>query len=80
MVERNPGKGSPRTLDEYVLVRNNLIDNDLIAFDGGRFQVLALPPAPIVPARRPLTTKDDFEDHDPATIRHLIRSSLDRRR
>jgi hypothetical protein len=29
---------------------------------------------------RPLVTQDDFEDHDPATIRHLIRSSLDRRR
>ncbi|HEX8107571.1 MAG TPA: hypothetical protein VF516_07565 [Kofleriaceae bacterium] len=68
------------TLDDYVLVRNRLIDNDLIAFDGRRFQVLSLPPAPIAPARRPLVTQDDFEDHDPATIRHLIRSSLDRRR
>jgi len=70
------------TLDEYLLVRNSLIDKDLIAFDGGRFQVLSLPPAPIMPTppRRPLVTQDDFEDHDPATIHHLIRSSLDRRR
>lgn len=68
------------TPDEYLLVRNSLIDNDLIAFDGGRFQVLSLPPAPIVLTRRPLVTSEDFEDHDPATIRQLIRSSLDRRR
>jgi hypothetical protein len=68
------------TPDEYLLVRNSLVDKDLIAFDGGRFQVLSLPPAPTVPARRPLVTQEDFEDHDPATIRHLIRSSVDRRR
>ena len=66
--------------DEYLVVRNSLIDKDLIAFDGRRFQVLSLPPAPILPARRPLVTQDDFEDHDPATIQHIIRSSLDRRR
>ena len=68
------------TLDEYLLVRNSLIDKDLIAFDGRRFQVLSLPPAPILPARRPLVSQDDFEDHDPATIQQIIRSSVDRRR
>jgi hypothetical protein len=68
------------TPDEYLLVRNSLIDKDLLAFDGRRFQVLSLPPAPIVPTRRPLVTEEDFEDHDPATIRHIVRSSLDRRR
>ena len=68
------------TLDEYLVVRTSLIDKDLIAFDGTRFQVLSLPPAPIVPTRRPLVTPEDFEDHDPATIQHLMRSSLDRRR
>lgn len=68
------------TLDEYLVVRKSLIDKDLIAFDGRRFQVLSLPPAPILPARRPLVTQDDFEDHDPATIQNVIRSSLDRRR
>ena len=66
--------------DEYLVVRKSLIDKDLIAFDGRRFQVLSLPPAPIPPARRPLVTQDDFEDHDPATIQHIIRSSPDRRR
>jgi hypothetical protein len=68
------------TPDDYLVVRTSLLDKDLIAFDGGRFQVLSLPPASIVPARRPLVTQEDFEDHDPATIRHIIRSSLDRRR
>ena len=68
------------TQDEYLVVRNSLIDKDLIAFDGRRFQVLSLPPAPILPNRRPLVTQDDFEDHDPATIQRIIRSSLDRRR
>jgi len=68
------------TLGEYILVRNSLVDKDLVAFDGRRFQVLSLPPAPTAPARRPLVTQEDFEDHDPATIHHIIRSSLDRRR
>jgi len=68
------------TPDEYVAVRNVLIDMDLIAFDGTRFQVLSLPPHPM--RRRPpkpLTSADDFEDEDPATIRRLIRASLDER-
>jgi hypothetical protein len=68
------------TPDEYLLARNSLIDKDLIAFDGSRFQVLSLPAAPIAAPRRPLVTSEDFEDHDHATIRQLIRSSLDRRR
>jgi hypothetical protein len=33
-----------------------------------------------VAAGRPLVTPEDFEEHDPATIGHIIRSSLDRRR
>ena len=68
------------TLDEYLVVRDRLIDYDLIAFDGRRFQVLSLPPSPLAPPPRPLVTQDDFDDHDPATIQRLIRSSLDRRR
>lgn len=68
------------THDDYFLVRNSLIAKDLIAFDGVRFQVLSLPPAPIAPPRPPLVSQDDFEDHDPATIRSIVRSSLDRRR
>ena len=68
------------SLDDYLLVRNSLIAKDLIAFDGRRFQVLALPQAPIVAVDRPLVTAQDFEEHDPATIGHIIRSSLARRR
>jgi len=41
------------SLDEYLAVRNRLIDMDLIAFDGSRFQVLSLPPAP-VPLAKPV--------------------------
>ena len=65
--------------DEYLVVRNSLIDKDLVAFDGSRFQVLSLPPAPIASPPRPLVTQDDFEDHDPATIQRILRSAFDRR-
>lgn len=68
------------TLDEYLVVRDRLIAMDLIAFDGHRFQVLSLPPAPLAPPPPPLVTQDDFDDHDPATIQRIVRSSLDRRR
>ena len=67
------------TLDHYLAARNALIDKDLIAFDGARFQVLSLPPRPVLRPLPPLVTDDDFERHDPATIRHLIGSSLPRR-
>jgi hypothetical protein len=64
-------------LDDYILARNSLIDMDLIAFDGTRFQVLSLPDAPHPSRRAPLTTAEDLENHDPATIRATILSSLD---
>jgi hypothetical protein len=48
-------------LECYLAARNGLLHKDLIAFDGTRFQVLALPPQPVRP--------------DPA-IRALIRRSL----
>ncbi|MCP5041657.1 MAG: hypothetical protein GY944_11570 [bacterium] len=67
------------TPDDYVVARNALIDKDLVAFDGTRFQVLSLPPRPLMRPRPALTTPDDFESEDPATIRQLIRKSLDER-
>ena len=67
------------TLDEYVAARNALIDMDLIAFDGTRFQVLSLPPHPVVRPRPPLAAQDDFERDDPATIRQLVRDSFNDR-
>lgn len=68
------------SLDDFIRARNALIAKDLVAFDGARFQVLSLPNAPVLPARGPLVTDDDFEEHDPATVRRLVRESLDRRR
>jgi hypothetical protein len=65
--------------DEYVAARNALIDKDLVAFDGTCFQVLSLPPSPVVRPRPALTTQDDLERDDPATIRRLIRDSLGER-
>lgn len=66
------------SLDDYIAARNSLIVKDLIAFDGTRFQVLSLPAAPVLATRPPLVTDDDFEEHDPATIRRIVRTSLDR--
>ena len=65
-------------LESYIQARNALIHKDLIAFDGTRFQVLSLPARPIDPPRKALTTVQDFEDHDPATIRQIIAADLDR--
>jgi hypothetical protein len=63
-------------LESYLEARNALIHKDLIAFDGTRFQVLALPERPVGEAAAPLRTPADLADHDPATIRGLIRRSL----
>ena len=61
----------------YIEARNRLIDKDLIAFDGTRFQVLSLPDQPRrPPPHRPLESQEDFEDRDNATIRALIREGL----
>mgnify|MGYP001559195672 FL=1 len=67
------------TLDQYLVVRNALIDKDLMAFDGTRFQVLSLPPQPVIRPRPPLVTDDALERDDPATVRQIIRSSLHKR-
>lgn len=66
------------TLDEYIAARNALIDQDLIAYDGTRSQVLSLPNAPVRTTRPPLSTGgDDLERNDPATIRQLVLTALD---
>lgn len=67
------------SLDDYVTARNALIDKDLLAFDGTRFQVLSLPPRPVQQHQPALATRDDLEREDPATIRQLIRASLGER-
>lgn len=60
----------------YLDARNGLIDKDLIAFDGRRFQVLSLPKSPVMPSLRTLRTAEDFSEHDPLTIREQIFASL----
>lgn len=62
-------------LDDFLNARNGLIDKDLLAFDGTRFQVLSLPNRPRhTPVRELCPT--NFEDNDPATVRQQIRQSL----
>lgn len=64
-------------LDDYIAARNGLIDQDLIAFDGQRYQVLSLPSKCIATGPcPPLVTADDFERNDPATIRQIIGRDL----
>jgi hypothetical protein len=59
-------------LDLYIEARNGLIDKDLLAFDGRRFQVLSLPPAPLEAPSKQLRSRDDFERDDPATIHSIL--------
>lgn len=63
-------------LDDYIEARNGLLAKDLLAFDGARFQVLSLPPAPVYRAPAALRTRRELEDHDPATVRQTILASL----
>ena len=59
------------SVDEYILARNALIDQNLIAFDGNLFQVLSLPEEVTRPTSKTLKTKEQMERHDPATIHKL---------
>lgn len=63
-------------LETYLHARNALIDKDLIAFDGSRFQVLSLPDTPTFNNPAAILTPADRDDRDPATIRRLVRDSL----
>ncbi len=58
--------------DEYLAARNGLLEKDLLAFDGRRFQILSLPDVPCHAVAAPLRTAEDFEDRDPATIRKIL--------
>lgn len=63
-------------LDQYIAARGGLIQKDLIAFDGSRFQVLSLPATPQPSKAKLLRTAEDFERDDPATIRQILRQDL----
>jgi len=62
--------------EDYLEARDALIDKDLIAFDGRLFQVLSLPERPSWEARPLLTTKEDMERHDPATVQQICRRAF----
>ncbi|MBC8441690.1 MAG: hypothetical protein H8D87_18640 [Deltaproteobacteria bacterium] len=64
------------TPDAYILARDNLIEKDLIAFDGHMFQVLSLPECPVVSSVHILTSKKDMNRKDPATVQQIIRKCI----
>ena len=66
--------------DDYIHARNGLIKKDLIAFDGSRFQVLALPAKPVYPIASPARLMAEGTGGDAATIRAEILSSLEQAR
>lgn len=66
------------TLERYISARNALIEKNLIAFDGTRFQVLSLPARATRRASRPLRSQADLAERDPATIRVSIIEALGR--
>jgi hypothetical protein len=63
-------------IDDYLEARNQLIEKDLIAFDGRLFQVLSLPDrqgdVPAVILKTPM----DMERRDPATIYQICRQAF----
>jgi hypothetical protein len=65
-------------LETYLQARNALIERDLVAFDGMRFQVLSLPGQPKPNSTRELRTPEDLAEHDQATIRAMLRRSFPR--
>jgi hypothetical protein len=64
------------SLDDYLIARNALMKQDLIAFDGHLFQVLSLPPRPVLQPPTPFHSAQQMAQADPATIRQIIRNSL----
>lgn len=59
-------------LDEYIQARDELIEEDLIAFDGRRFQVLSLPERP----RRKEPPPTQADRYDFATIKQIMNKQL----
>ncbi len=66
------------SLDDYIVVRDQLIEKDLIAFDGNFFQVLSLPRITVNEPSKLLKNRDDMETFDLATIRQIMRKQLGR--
>jgi len=64
------------SLDDYLEARNQLIEKDLIAFDGRLIQVLSLPDQPYEAPPSILRTQSDMERKDPATVDHICRQAF----
>jgi hypothetical protein len=60
------------TLEDYLEARNQLMEKDLIAFNGQLFQVLSLPQQPVTSVQGILKTRAELERDDPATIREIF--------
>ena len=63
-------------IDQYIDARNGLIDKDLLAFDGTRFQILSLPAKPQWKRSRALRTARQLDTSDPATVRQIVLGSF----
>lgn len=66
------------TISEYLEARNNLIDKDLLAFDGHFYQVLSLPREPVQAAPELLRTQQQMERKDPATVEWICTQAFGR--
>jgi hypothetical protein len=66
------------SLDDYIVVRDRLIEKDLIAFDGTFFQVLSLPRMVVNQSAKLLKNRDDMKTFDFATIKQIVRKQLSR--
>jgi len=66
------------TLDDYIEARNDLIEKDLIAFDGRRFQVLSLPEKPRESRSRPENNRRDKQMRDPVILKNLFRDIFEK--
>jgi len=66
------------SLDDYLEARDQLIQKDLIAFDGTIFQVLSLPQRLEWTPSSILKTPADMERKDPAAIDNICRKAFGR--
>ena len=64
------------SLDDYITARNQLIDKDLVAFDGTFFQVLSLPRSPVLQPVKVLQGQDEMKTFDRATIEQIMNKQL----
>jgi len=66
-------------VDDYVDARDGLIEKDLVAYDGTRFQVLSLPASPVARRSRPVQPIDtEPDEHTGSEIRRAALAALRR--